>query len=233
MIVDSISRFIEEFNLPTPLSILNAAFLHPSVKLEDPTSETYEVLETVGDTVLDLMVIDKLLSLNYYPDPAYLTLERAVLVNNRVLAEVAKSLGIPPLIKRSENYDLQFKDLADVLEAIFGIIYMNNGLDECRKLFETLWADWFSMAQQFREQVINESNPVGKLQEMTQSRRLPLPKYEVINKRGPEHSPEFEMRLNVDLRDQQYEVTVVSSSIRKAKIKAATKMLEKIHSKRK
>jgi len=109
-------------------NLLEQAFVHRSYLNENPglKMKHNERLEFLGDAVLELAVTDYLF--NNYPNPeGELTIWRASLVNSKILAEIADSLGFNDflLLSKGEHSDTgrarQFI-LANTLEAVVGAI---------------------------------------------------------------------------------------------------------------
>jgi ribonuclease-3 len=163
------------------------ALTHRSYAFERGLATNNERLEFLGDSVLGLVVTD--LAFRMYPERSEgeLAKLRSAIVNMQALADVARGLGIGELIllgkgeEQSGGYD-KASILADALEAIFGAVYLDGGLDVARELIERL----------FRP--LLEAGPVYDfktlLQELASQRLQTLPGYE-IREDGPDHQKEF------------------------------------------
>ena len=68
-------------------------------------------------------------------------------------------------------------------------------------------------------------DPKSTLQEWAQARSLSIPHYSVISKTGPSHSPNFEVRVNIDDLEPEYGS---GKAIKVAEKIAAEKMLIKV-----
>ena len=132
-------------------------------------------------------------------DEGQLTRTRATLVNRDSLAEVARGLDLGEIIHLGEG---ELKSggwrrdsiLANAVEALLGAIYLDGGMDACRRtvlrLLEARLAD------------INPDR-TGKdaktaLQEFLQSRRRSLPEYTTMDIAGPSHQQIFTVSCQVD-----------------------------------
>jgi ribonuclease-3 len=126
------------------LSLLVRALTHVSYQ-RDRGNGHNEVLEFLGDAVLDLAVSDVLM--RWYPDrmEGDLSRMRAALVNSTVLAEKAAALNLGPLLrlgKGEERSGGRNKEsiLAGAFEALLGAVYRDGGYEPARLLVERYFA---------------------------------------------------------------------------------------------
>ncbi|MEK9645523.1 MAG: ribonuclease III [Alphaproteobacteria bacterium] len=201
--------------------LLARALTHTSRKQKrgDPS---YERLEFLGDRVLGLLVAELLME--RFPDApeGKLAPRLAALVSGRTLAGLARALDLASHVKVGPGEDVagtheRDSVLADCLEAVIGAMYRDGGLDAARGFVAAQWT-----------QLIEDVEPgVAKtdLQEWLQKRGLPLPAYEVVERTGPAHAPEFTIKLTVSGRDP---VRASGASKREAEQAAAATMLELI-----
>jgi len=113
-------------------SLAATALSHPSWAYEVDGSRGNERLEFLGDAVLGLAIA----ALLYTREPDWpegdLTRARAALVNRRSLAERARALGLPQLVRlgRTEAAEGRGKEsiLANCFEAVVGALYLDGGL---------------------------------------------------------------------------------------------------------
>ena len=119
--------------------LLVQAFVHRSYLNENPDFylSHNEILEFLGDAVLELVVTEYLYG--RYPDKSEGTLTnwRASLVNSKILARVAKDLGFNDflLLSRGESKELgkaRKYILANTFEAVIGSLYLDAGFEVCR-----------------------------------------------------------------------------------------------------
>jgi len=125
-------------------ALREAALTHRSFAFEQGLDVTNERLEFLGDSVLGLIVTE--MAYRSYPELAegQLAKLRAAIVNMHALADVARSLGIGDLVllgKGEEGSGGRDKAsiLADALEAIFGAVYLDRGLEVATELIERLF----------------------------------------------------------------------------------------------
>ena len=125
-------------------ALREAALTHRSYAFERGLDVTNERLEFLGDSVLGLVVTD----MAYRPIPSMpegaLAKLRAAIVNMQALADVARALGLGEVVllgKGEEQSGGRDKAsiLADALEAVFGAVYLDRGLDVAPELIERLF----------------------------------------------------------------------------------------------
>jgi ribonuclease-3 len=174
-----------------------AALTHRSFAFEQGLTVTNERLEFLGDSVLGLVVTD--MAYASYPDcpEGHLAKLRAAIVNMQALADVARGLGIGELVllgKGEEQSGGRDKAsiLADALEAIFGAVYLDEGLDRARALIERLFRP--RMEAYVRGEGDRDFKTI--LQELASQRLRSLPSYEVAEE-GPDHQKEFTAVVSV------------------------------------
>ena len=168
-----------------------AALTHRSFAFEHGLVVTNERLEFLGDSVLGLVVTD--LAYRIYPEmpEGHLAKLRAAIVNMQALADVARSLGIGDVVllgKGEEQSGGRHKAsiLADALEAIFGAVYLDRGLDVARGLIERLFRP--RMEAYVRGEGDRDYKTI--LQELASQELRALPEYRIVD-RGPDHEKEF------------------------------------------
>jgi ribonuclease-3 len=172
-------------------ALREAALTHRSFAFERGLQVTNERLEFLGDSVLGLVVTD--MAYTTFPDlpEGQLAKLRAAVVNMSALADVARSLGLGSVIllgKGEEQSGGRDKAsiLADALEAVFGAVYLDLGLEVARDLIERLFRP------RLDAYVRGEGDRDYKtiLQELASQRLRAMPEYR-LEDRGPDHEKEF------------------------------------------
>jgi len=168
-----------------------AALTHRSYAFEQGLTLTNERLEFLGDSVLGLVVTE--MSYRAFPDmpEGQLAKLRAAIVNMQALADVARSLdlGSVVLLGRGEEQSggrEKQSILADALEAVFGAVYLDRGLDAARALIERLFRprmDAYTRGEGDRDYKT-------MLQELASQEIRSMPEYR-LSERGPDHEKEF------------------------------------------
>jgi ribonuclease-3 len=171
--------------------IREIALTHRSYAFERGLRENNERLEFLGDSVLGLVVTD--MAYVGFPDlpEGDLAKLRAAVVNMSALADVARSLGLGELVllgKGEESSGGRDKSsiLADALEAVFGAVYLDNGLDVARELIERLFRP--RLDAYIRGEGDRDYKTI--LQELASQELHSLPEYR-LTEQGPDHEKEF------------------------------------------
>jgi ribonuclease-3 len=150
---------------------------------------------------------------------------RASLVSGDSLAAIAGGIGLGEQLRLGEGElksggQRRATILADALEALFGAVYLDQGLDAARRVAERL----------FREPVealpsaADLKDPKTRLQEWLQGRGHALPAYTVLEVTGEPHDQRFRVRCDVPA----LALTAVAdgNSRRRAEQEAAQRILE-------
>jgi ribonuclease-3 len=172
-------------------ALRETALTHRSYAFEQGTETTNERLEFLGDSVLGLVVTD--MSYVTYPDlpEGSLAKLRAAIVNMSALADVSRGLGLGDLVLLGRGEELsggrdKASILADALEAVFGAVYMDRGLDVARELIERLFRP--RMEAYVRGEGERDYKTI--LQELASQELRAMPEYR-LEERGPDHEKEF------------------------------------------
>ena len=151
-----------------------------------------ERLEFLGDSVLNCSVARALYDAFPELPEGSLSRLRANLVRQETLAEIAAALklGDTLLLGEGELKSGGFRRpsiLADALESLFGAIFLDAGFDEAQRVVRGLL-----------DPLVEKIDPKAsgkdaktQLQEILQSRRLPLPDYRLVDTRGEAHDQSF------------------------------------------
>ena len=173
------------------VSLRDLALTHRSYAFEQDLDATNERLEFLGDSVLGLVVTD--MAYRTFPDmpEGELAKLRAAIVNAQALAEVARSLGLGDLVRLGKGEEQsggrdKASILADALEAVFGAVYLDVGLDEARRLIERLFRPL--MDAYARGEGDRDHKTI--LQELASRELHTMPEYR-LEDRGPDHEKEF------------------------------------------
>ncbi len=195
MPIDNKNAFYQKINLQwdlqLPIPLLIEALTHRSFKSVSPDANDNQQLEILGDAVLDLLVIDWFYN-QKVKDEGILTKSRAEIVQNAMLSKIGQQLGISSVLRCAPAYQIQGKDLADAVEALFGAKYVTSGLESCQSLLLVLFKDDLQkvLTQETKKDPRwgrNEHNPKNLVQEFFQKRQLPSPEYKLHKKEGDEH----------------------------------------------
>jgi ribonuclease-3 len=174
--------------------MLAQALTHRSFAYEKGGLPTNERLEFLGDSVLGLVVTTALY--RDHPDLAEgrLAKLRASVVNSRALANVARRLGpqgLGPYLRLGRGEETtggrdKESILADTLEAVLGVVYLQHGLDIADTVVHRLFDPVMVQAAQMGAGLDWKTS----LQELTATRGLGVPDYH-IEQTGPDHAKTF------------------------------------------
>lgn len=201
-------------------SLLETAITHRSA------ARTHnERFEFLGDSLVNHIIAAALFE--YYPDAkeGELSRLRANLVKGETLAKLAKEFNLGNYIKlgvgetRSGGFE-RASILADTLEAIVGSIYLDGGMDVCRKQV-LIWFDDRLKNISFDNDI---KDPKTRLQEYLQGKKLPLPEYTVKAIHGKSHDQTFHVECKV--KGLPYVTSSKGPTRRKAEQSAAQKFLK-------
>jgi ribonuclease-3 len=171
-------------------ALAELALSHPSYAHEVDGSRGNERLEFLGDAVLGLAVAEFFFQTRSDWSEGELTRARAALVNQQVLADRARSIGLDRFVKlgRTERRTAgQRKDsvLANCLEAVIGAMYLDGGLSPVVALVERMFAE--AVAQGIAPQ---RRDAKTKFQEWAHARFQTTPRYRMVRDSGTDGDEE-------------------------------------------
>lgn len=181
-------------------TLLRTALTHPSYTGDGRPSDHNQRLEFLGDAVLGMCVAKWL----YLAFPAWsegrLTRVRAALVQEATLAEAARSLGVPGLMRlgrgeASGGGALKDSILADAFESIIAAVYLDGGQAPAHQLIEASLSPYLSRA---RAGTLHRDSKTA-LQEAVRNRDPDaLIEYRLDAEWGPPHSKRFRTSVWVE-----------------------------------
>ena len=178
---------------------LGYGFNNPSLLVRSLTHVSYgrnksvghnEVLEFLGDAVLDLAISDLLIRRFPEKSEGDLSRMRAGLVNSTVLAEKATLLKLGSLLllgKGEERSGGRSKPsiLAGAFEALLGAVYQDGGYEPTRRLVQ----QYFGADVQGKQ--LGQQDYKTRLQEISQMLFRQPPVYRLVSESGPDHEKRF------------------------------------------
>jgi len=174
--------------------LLIQAFCHRSYLNENPDFylDHNERLEFLGDAVLELIVTGYLYQKYPKKPEGELTNWRAALVNAKMLSEVSKDLDFNDflLLSRGEVKELgkaRQYILANIFEALVGAIYLDQGLDSCKKFIKKNLIK--KLPHIIEAGLFRDAK--SRFQEEAQERVGITPAYKVLEEWGPDHAKHF------------------------------------------
>jgi ribonuclease III len=160
---------------------------------------SYQRIEFLGDHVLGLVVSDMLFRAFPKGDEGELSRRLADLVRKEACADVARSIDLGSAIRLggSENNAggrSRAAILADVCEALVGAVFVDGGYPAAAELIERLW----DARMRTPARPLRDAKTI--LQEWAQARGLPTPSYREVERKGPDHDPEFRVAVELPNR---------------------------------
>ncbi len=156
-------------------------------------------LEFLGDAVLELSVSRLLYQTFPEADEGALTRARAALVNERALARMARRLDLAPCLRLGRGEQAaggadKPSILADAMEALFGAIFLDGGLEAAASVIRRLIGPRLEVAIARAP----GTDPKTRLQELAQRRFHLTPHYRLVSESGPDHDKRFAAEVEVD-----------------------------------
>lgn len=183
----------------------------------------FERLEFLGDRVLGLsissLIFEKFKNLN----EGDLTKKLSYLVQKEFLYKISLELNLNQIVKfssKKENIRMNKAILSDSVESLIGGMYVDSGYLSVFKFIKLIWGPYLDIEGS------NQQDSKTNLQEICQQKYKILPKYVLIKKEGPSHSPFFTVQLEISNLDL---IEATGKSKREAEKNAAKKALEIIN----
>lgn len=201
--------------------------LHTALTHRSVGRDNNERLEFLGDAILSFVISDELFRRFPEADEGRLSRLRATLVRGDTLAEIARDLALGDYLHlgTGEMKSGGFRRdsiLADAFEAIIGAIFLDTGIDGASAFIMRHLGS--RMDEIDSRKALKD--PKTRLQEFLQSRRRPLPTYEVVSVEGEDHAQQFRVECTVDGIAEP--LLGVGASRRKAEQMAAEEALKRL-----
>lgn len=184
----------------TKPELLQRALTHRSY-VHAPENEglrANERLEFLGDSVLG-MVTSRFLFENF-PDKSEgdLTKLKSTLVSEANLSRIAKSISLGRFLNLSEDEEKsggreRNSIISDAYEAVIGAVFLDGGLAPVQRMIQR------QILRRYLEITTDQAlhNYKGELLEYLQALGLGLPRYEVLEEKGPDHRKRFTIAVSV------------------------------------
>ncbi len=208
--------------------LLERALTHRSY-IHTPENEDLranERLEFLGDSVLG-MVTSRFLFENF-PDKSEgdLTILKSTLVSEANLSRIAKSISLGSYLNLSEEEEKsggreRNSIVSDAYEAVIGAIFLDGGLAPTEKMIQN------QILRKYLQITTDQTlhNYKGELLEYMQALGLGLPRYDVLEEKGPDHEKRFTIAVSVKGKRMGQDV---GKNKKEAEQKAARVALENI-----
>ncbi|HEY7214164.1 MAG TPA: ribonuclease III [Thermoanaerobaculia bacterium] len=170
--------------------LLDLALTHRSWANEQGIPEHYERLEYLGDSVLGLVTAEWLYREHPELPEGELSKLKAQLVSRETLAQYARELDLGAVLKIGVGEDrsggrTKASLLCDSLEAVFGALYLDGGLEAAQQAILPMLEGSFEAV----ERTVNDAKT--QLQEVSQALGWELPEYRLAGSSGPDHDKIF------------------------------------------
>jgi ribonuclease-3 len=197
---------------------LALAVTHSSVAGVEQGSSSYERLEFLGDRVLGLVIAEWLLDRHPDEPEGVIARRHSALVRADTLVQVAEGLELGKYLRLAPGEEVgggrrKPAILADACEAVIAALYLDGGIAVAAAFIRRAWAPIIADEP--------GQDPKTALQHWALARGLPLPRYELLGRSGPDHAPSFEVQVGVRGRDP----AVASGSSKREAEKAAAAVL--------
>ena len=165
-------------------ALLKQALTHPSMGGKDN-----QRLEFLGDAVLQYLMSDILYAASPEDQEGSLTHQRALLVCEAALSQVARALQVGEALIMDKGEALtggrdKPSVLCDAMEAILAAVYLDGGLDAARGIILRHWPKPGEVQRPMQDSK-------GALQEYLQKDGGDAPTYAIIEQSGPPHDRTF------------------------------------------
>ena len=176
----------------------DATLLARALTHRSRSSQNYERLEFLGDSILSFVIADVLYDRYPQLSEGELTRLRATLVRRETLATLARELDLGDCLDlgggelKSGGFDRD-SILADALEAVIGAVYKDGGIEAVREVVLRRY-------QPILDSIDPGSilkDPKTRLQEFLQRNSLATPIYSVLEVSGEPHQQRFVVECRV------------------------------------
>jgi len=182
----------------------------------------YQRLEFLGDRVLGLSVASWLYGASNHHE-GQLSQRLNALVSGATCARIAREIGLSDHIRlgkqaREDGGADSDNILGDVMEAVIGAQFIDNGYEAARDCIYRLWDS------ELGGDAGKAKHPKSALQEWAAGNRRSMPQYAVTGRSGPDHASRFTVEVSIN-NVGSTEATASSKS--EAEKLAAQEFLEK------
>ena len=181
---------------------LDLALTHRSV-----SPKHNERLEFLGDALLGFVLAEEIWRRFPEADEGLMTLMRSHLVNQRLLAALAREQGLDAalaerLLEGKREIAKSPKVLAGVFEAAIAAVYLDSGIDALRAAIEQIYQAHWASLDRYKDAKASGSQGLksakARLQEYLQKRGHGLPSYTQLRTEGQDHQLRFFVECRVD-----------------------------------
>jgi len=152
--IEGLEKVLAQFSIvPHDIALYEQAFTHASYTNEHKDCPSYDRLEFLGDSILDMVVGDMVYQADSKANSGVLSKRRAALVEGKTLTDFSENrFGFASLVRYSEgekNNTKFHKHIdEDVFESFIGAVYLDQGYDFVRKLLVSIYTPLLEDASQ-------------------------------------------------------------------------------------
>lgn len=206
---------------------LASASFHRAMTHRSMGGRHNERMEFLGDSVLGMVISNRLYTQLPHASEGYLSRLRASLVNEDSLAELALDLSISEHMRLGsgelKSGGFRRKSiLADAFEAVVACIYVEQGIQVTEDFLLTV----YKQRLQSLPAEIDLKDPKSRLQELLQAKGYDVPHYRLISVTGEAHKQTFTVECCI--QSLKYCTQGIAGSRRKAEQKAAASAVQKV-----
>lgn len=180
------------------IDLLKTAFTHSSYVNEHKNGvkkiENNERLEFLGDSMLGIIVAKRLYDSYPQMSAGEMTREKQRMVSTLPLSDAMRNAGLGQYLLCGESMDnnnLPASVLENLCECLIAAIYLDGGVEPAVK-----FADKFILSNR-EEEKKKVKDYKSELQVYSQSIKAGVPRYALVSKEGPDHSPIFTVSVEV------------------------------------
>jgi ribonuclease-3 len=180
-------------------SLTHTSYGHEFLQEKSIALRDNERLEFLGDAILDVIVSDILLESFPSANEGHLSKMRAAVVNEKTLAQVAKSISLFDVLRLGKG-ELQTGGnqkpsiLSSAFEALIAAIYLDGGFAAVYPVVRHLFAPLFMEERDLLAFYDHKT----QLQEIVQARWKVTPTYHLLGTNGPDHAKIFEVEVRMN-----------------------------------
>lgn len=194
-------------------------------------AEDNEILEFLGDSVLNLAISHLLIRIFPEYREGELSRLRSAIVNEKELAHLAQNLNLGEYLFLGKGEEMtggrqKPSLLADTVEALLAAVYLDGGLDAALEVVHRLFQEYLDPATTDHPLRTLDKDYKTQLQELCQARFKAVPSYVLEGEEGPDHDKTF--HASVALGDHEL-ARGSGKSKKEAQQTAAQAALEVLH----
>ncbi len=179
------------------LENIDSALIRQAVTHSSTGNADYERLEFLGDRVLGLVIAEELYSRFPEEKEGDLAKRHAALVSGKTLSKIAQDLDLSSMLVLSDNERQSGGHnndniLSDAVEGIIGAVFLSSDYLTSQEFVLRIYDRYIDTM------TAPPQDPKTCLQEWSQGLALGIPTYELVERSGPDHQPQFKVRVSVD-----------------------------------